>query len=265
MTTTLFGGAALIAVLYFLLRLTGISNYWRGVISGALPTLTMMFYSLNHWPGADVVALHLALYVATATVLTLTGAPRMKGQPFKFHWIPMGFISFFLVLAVIMAVFVNIAISGVPSSVAQWFLPNAANKTVYTAFSGEVPHGEAAAKAVSQYLKKSAQERQLGWRTEVSGLDEIKPNSSSEVLVSVMDKQQNPLDGATVKLIIKHLADSVDSGGAGTTVSLAQFAPGSYRALVNMEQPGQWLAVLQIERGQDKFETAKEIIIPAFR
>lgn len=261
MTTTLFGGAALIAVLYFLLRLTGISNYWRGIISGALPTLTMMFYSLNHWPGADVVALHLALYVATATVLTLTGGPRRQSQPFRFHWIPMAFVGFFLVLAVVMAVFVNIAISGVSPSVAQWFLPNVANKTVHTAFSGEVPHDESAAKAVSQYLTKSELQRRLGWRMEVEGIDQLKPNQPAEVLVSAIDGQQKPLEGATVKLIVKRVADSAGAN-AGITASLVAIAPGRYRAMINLDQPGQWLVVLQVERGTDKFETAKEIIVP---
>jgi nitrogen fixation protein FixH len=262
MTTTLFGGAALIAILYFLLRFAGISNYWRGIISGALPTLTMMFYSLNHWPGADVVALHLAMYVATATVLTLTGGSRREGQPLQFHWIPMVFVSFFLVLAVLMAIFVNIAISGVPPSVAQWFLPNVANKKVHTAFSGEVPHDEAAAKAVSQYLNKSEQERRLGWRMEVSGLDQIKPSKPAEIQVSATDRQQKPLEGATVRLIVKHLAEGPEDHSAGISTGLMPVAPGRYHAQINLKQSGLWLAVLQVERGADKFETAKEIIVP---
>ena len=262
MTITLFGGAALIAVLYFGLRLAGVSNYWSGVIGGALPTLGILFYSLGHWPGGDVVALHLALYVSTATVLTLTGgSERKKGQRMQFHWIPMLFVSFFLVLAVIMAAFVTISISGLPTSVAQWFLPNAANKTVHTAFSGEVPHDEAAAKAVSQYLNRSERQRQLGWQAEVTGLDRLKPNQPSEVVVSVSDKMQRPLEGAVVKLSIKHPADGADMSKAA---SLEAVAPGRYRALVSMEQPGQWVAILLIERGQEKFETAKEIIVPAF-
>jgi hypothetical protein len=33
---------------------------------------------------------------------------------------------------------------------------------------------------------------------------------------------------------------------------------------MGMDRPGQLVAVLLIERGQDKFETAKEIIVPAF-
>ncbi len=261
MTVTLFGGAALIALLYFGLRLAGVSNYWRGVISGALPTLAIMFYSLSHWPGADVVALHLALYIATAIVLTLTG-DRKAGAPRQpMHWIPKIIVGFFLALALLMAAFVTIAVSGLPPFVAQWFLPNAANKQIYTAFSGEVPHDEAAAKMISSHMKKSVRQRQLGWQIEVAGLDRLKRGQAGEVTVSASDSAQQPLEGATVTLTIKHPADGADTG---KSTNLSAYAPGRYRALVDMDRSGQWVAVLLIERGQDKFETAKEIIVPAF-
>lgn len=259
MTISLFGGAALIALLYFALRLAGISNYWRGVISGALPTMAMMLYSLSHWPGGDVVALHLALYVATATVLTLTGDRKQGAPRQKMHWIPMLFVGFFLALALLMAAFVSISIGGLPPSVAQWVLPNAADKKIYTAFSGEVPHDEAAAKTVSQYMKKSERQRQLGWQIEVDGLDRLKLNQPGEVTVNVRDGAQQPLDGALVRLSIKHPADGADSG---KNASLTAVAPGRYRANLSMDRPGQWVAVLRIERGRDNFETAKEILVP---
>jgi nitrogen fixation protein FixH len=257
---TLFGGAALIALLYFGLRLVGVSNYWRGVISGALPTLAILFYSLSHWPGGDVVALHLALYVATAIVLTLTGDKKAGASRQPMHWIPKIIVGFFLVLTLLMAGFVSISISGLPPFVAQWFLPNAVNKQVYTAFSGEVQHDEAAAKMISSHMKKSERQRQLGWRIEVAGLDQIKLGQASEVTVSASDSAQQPLEGATVTLTIKHPADGADTG---KSANLTAFAPGRYRALVGMDRPGQWVAVLLVERGQDKFETAKEIIVPA--
>ena len=260
MTVTLFGGAILIALLYFGLRLAGVSNYWRGVISGALPTLAIMFYSLSHWPGGDVVALHLALYVATAIVLTLTGDQKAGAPRRPMHWIPKIIVGFFLTLALLMAAFVSISISGLPPLMAQSFLPNAANKQVYTAFSGEVPHDEAAAKVVSQYMKKSLRQRQLGWQIEVAGLDQLKLGQATEVTVSASDSAQQPLEGAAVTLTIKHPAGGAD---LGKSAKLSAFAPGRYRALIGMDRPGQWVAVLLIERGQDKFETAKEIIVPA--
>jgi nitrogen fixation protein FixH len=260
MTVTLFGGAALIALLYFGLRLAGVSNYWRGVISGALPTLAIMFYSLSHWPGADVVALHLALYVATAIVLTLTGDRKIGAPPQPMHWIPKIIVGFFLALALLMAAFVSISISGLPPSIAQWFLPNAAHKQVYTAFSGEIPHDEAAAKMISSHMMKSVRQRQLGWQIEVAGFDKFKLGQASEVTVSASDSAQQPIEGATVTLTIKHPADGADTG---KSTNLNSFAPGRYRAQVSMDKPGQWVAVLLIERDRDRFETAKEIIVPA--
>ena len=131
------------------------------------------------------------------------------------------------------------------------------DKQVYTAFSGEVQHDEAAAKVISQYMKKSVRQRQLGWQIEVAGLDQLRLGSTSEVTVSASDSAQQPLEGATVTLTIKHPADGADMG---KSVNLSAFAPGRYRALVGMDRPGQWVAVLLIERGQDKVETAKEII-----
>lgn len=260
MTTTLFGGAILIAVLFFGLRLTGISNYWRGVISGALPTMAIMAYSLIRWPGADVVALHLAMYVATATVLTLTGE-RKPGQPFTFHWIPMIFVGFFVALALLMASFVSIAVGGLPDFMTSWVLPNAENRRIHTAFSGVVPHDEAAAKTITQYMNKTERQRQLGWNIEVSGLEQpFKINRPTEVTVIARDSAGKPLDGATVSVAIKHPADGADAVKA---VVLEPFAPGQYRTDIAVDKPGQWVAVLNIGHGEDEIDSAKEITVRA--
>ena len=193
MTSTLFGGMVLIAVIYFSLRLAGVSNYWRGVISGVIPTIGIMVYSMSHWAGADMLALHMALFVATATVLTLSGSAKtVSGQ--RMHWIPALFIAFFVMLAVLMAAFLNISMNGLPPSVARMVLPNAKEKPVYTAFSGEVPHDEEAAKTVSQYMKKTEQQRQLGWQIEVRGLEGLHAGQVGEIAVMVRDKAEKLLD-----------------------------------------------------------------------
>ncbi|MFA7240661.1 MAG: FixH family protein [Sulfuricellaceae bacterium] len=254
MTSTLFGGMVLIAALYFALRLAGVSNYWRGVISGIIPTLGIMLYSMSHWAGADMLALHLALFVATATVLTLSGsAQTVVGS--RMHWIPATFITFFILLAVLMAMFLNVAMHGLPPGVAKWVLPNAQEKTVYTAFSGEVPHDEEAAKTVSQYMKKTEQQRQLGWKIEVGGLDGLHPGQAGEVDVTLSDKADQPLQDANVQLLLKRPV----GGQAGKPIEFAARGAGKYQGQVLLEQPGHWVAVLSIVRGQDKYETAKEI------
>lgn len=264
MTITLFGGVILIALIYFALRLAGVSNYWRGVISGLLPTLGMLIYSMSHAMGGDAVTLHIAVYVATATVLTLGGsAKKVVGQ--RLHWIPALFIAFFVGLAVLMALFLNIAMHGLPPSVASVFMPNAKGKVVHTAFSGEVPHDSEAAKTISQYLKKTEQQRQLGWQIEVVGLDGLFLSQGRDVIVSVRDKAGQPLEGAQVSLQLKRPATL---SGEQTDKMFALDAPsgvGSYRGVVRLNEPGLWVAFLQITHGQDKYETAREVLVSATR
>ncbi|MDP1896584.1 MAG: nitrogen fixation protein FixH, partial [Sulfurimicrobium sp.] len=61
MFQTLFGGALLIIVLYYLLRVFGVSNYWRSVISGTFSVTAYLAYSVVKWPGGDVVSMHMAV------------------------------------------------------------------------------------------------------------------------------------------------------------------------------------------------------------
>jgi nitrogen fixation protein FixH len=258
LTATLFGGAALIVLLYYGLRLAGVSNYWRGVISGSLPTLAFIVYSMGHWPGGDGMALHIALYLATAIVLSLIGSRKVEAGG-KIHWVPLVMVGCFVALAFVQAVFLTISSRGIPPAVAKWVLPNASNKPVYTAFSGEIPHDQEAAKTVSQYMRKTEAQRRLAWQIEVSGLDHMRPAQPQEIVVRAQDRQQQPLDQAVVQLSFSRPASNV----AAQTIELTPAAPGSYQARVRMDQPGQWVAVLTIKRGPDSFETAKEILVPA--
>lgn len=254
MTSTLFGGMVLIAVIYFALRMVGVSNYWRGVISGVIPTLTIMVYSMSHWPGGDMMALHLALYVATATVLTLSGSAKAAAGS-RMHWIPALFIAFFIALAVVMAAFLNVAMHGLPPSVAKWVLPNAKDKPVYTAFSGEVPHDEEAAKTVSQYMKKTAQQRHLGWQIVVSGLEGAYQGKAHEIVVTLRDKTDVSMDDATVHMMLTRPV----GGQIEKDITFSAQGGGKYHGQLQMAQTGHWVAILRVERGQDKYETAKEI------
>ena len=54
MTETLFGGLAVAAVLFFVVRKVGLSNFWAGILSGVLPFIAYIAYSTQHWPGGDV-------------------------------------------------------------------------------------------------------------------------------------------------------------------------------------------------------------------
>lgn len=257
MITTLFGGAVVIALIYFALRAMKVSNYWCGVISGVIPTVGIVAYGMNHWPGGDVMTIHLAVYVATATVLTLAGSSR-GGANKGVHWIPGLIIGFFVALAVLMALFISIAVRGLPPELAQFFMPGKQTR-IHTAFSGEVPHDAEAAKTISGYMKKSERMRQLGWQVQVEGLDALKLGTPANLKVVLRDKENQPIDDAKVSLTLKRPATSQPD----REQAIAGHGKGTYQGLVQFDTPGQWVAILEILHDQDKFETAREILVQA--
>lgn len=257
MTLTLFGGMLLIAALFFAMGLAHAPVFWRGVISGVLPTLGMIGYSMRHWPGGDVMAMHLTLYLATAALLSLAFGKR-QGNRQALHWAPVAIIIFFVLLSGLMAAFLSISSHGLPPALAKWLLPPAGNRPVYTAFSGEVPHDEEAAKAISQQLKRVHQHKGLGWRITVTGLDDMRLNEVRQIVADVVDARNQPLNGAMVQL-------SLSRPGAGKAAAqwrLHSSGNGRYETRLSVAEPGQWVANLSVAHGEDKFETAKEIAFP---
>ncbi|MDP2961825.1 MAG: FixH family protein [Sulfurimicrobium sp.] len=257
MFQTLFGGALLIIVLYYLLRVFGVSNYWRSVISGTFSVTAYLAYSVVKWPGGDVVSMHMAVFLATATVLAVIGA-RQPGLAKRLHWGPKLIIVFFLLLFVIDGGLLIIAGQGVPPSVANWLLPPVSNseKPPHTAFSGVVPHGEESAKTINQFMKNAEKQRRLGWEVEISGLDDLSQQSHPTTLsVTAREAQTRPLQGATVKLIVTRpgLAQPEQQ------TTLLETDPGVYRGQVTLSLPGMWVVAVQLERGEDRFEMQQKI------
>lgn len=261
MFQTLFGGALLIVALYYLLRAFGVSNYWRGVISGTVSVTAYLAISISSWPGGDVVSMHMAVFLATATVLTLIGQ-RKAGAVKKLHWGPKLIIGFFLLLFVIDGGLLMISGQGVPPAVAKWFLPAPAKKSAnppHTAFSGVVPHGEEAAKTISQFMKSAEKQRRLGWNVTISGLEGLKQGSQASVSVAAHDASALPLRGASVKLAIVR-------PGLATPEQLSELVetdPGIYRGQVTMTLPGVWIAALQLQRGDERYEQQQHIKVSA--
>ncbi len=255
---TLFGGIVLIIALYYILRLLGVTNYWRGVVSSALPMLAYVIYAMSDWPGGEVLAMHVAVYVATGTVLAMLGSSKRTGSE-PLHWVPKVIIGFFAGLFVIEAVLMSISTSGIPPAVARWVLPRAGQGGVHTAFPGVVPHHEDAAAAVSEHLKEVHRQRELGWHIVLAGLGQLRQGRASDLTVSVTDKAQKPLDGARVDLSLLRPAMAADDHSA---IPMMPAAPGTYRARVKLPDPGRWVAVVSVQYGGDRYEIDRNIVVP---
>jgi nitrogen fixation protein FixH len=257
---TLFGGALLIVALYYLLRAFGVGNYWRGIIGGLVPLLGYLGLSALHGQGGDVIAMHLAVYLATATILTMIGW-RGPQTDRHLHWGPKVIIAFFLVLFVVDGAFLLISGLGVPSAVAGWLLPPAkkTQHAAHTAFSGVVPHGEEAAKAVNQYLASSDKQNRLGWEISMSGLEHPTQDRPATVTVTAHAADRQPLSGAAVALALLRpgLAQ------AEAVVELAEADAGVYRGRLNVALPGLWVAAVRLERGGERYELQQHIEVGA--
>lgn len=254
---SLLGGIAVVIVIFFLLRLARLPIYWCGVISGLIPTLAYIVYSLRQWPGGDIAAMHLALFGVTAIALSLFN--REGGEKRRFHWIPLVLIGAFIVLFAVDAAFLIISSRGLPPRLAQLIFPHPKGDAVHTAFPGVVPHGEDAGKAVNQYLSRSARQEALGWQVRVSGLERVEERRAATVTVNASDKNGQPIEHARVELQLLRPAKAA----ADRVVGFETLGQGRYVAHVEVDHPGRWVAVLQLTRGADTFEWQQPLEVAA--
>ncbi len=260
MLLTLFGGVALVVVLYQLLRALSVPNYWRGVISGVVPLVGFAIYATGNWSGLDVLAIHTAVYLSTATILTMIGArqaERPDAQRRRMHWAPKAFIGFFLLVFVVNSIFLYVSTQGLPPTIANWLMPNADGGTLHTGFPGVVPHGQEAAKEVASELSARHRQLRLGWRVEVAGLDVLARDGAAQVVVRARARDDSPLDGAQVRLELIRPAQSTSD----VTQVLDSALPGQYQAWVQAPQIGRWIAVVHVARGGDEYKTEQQLIV----
>jgi nitrogen fixation protein FixH len=257
---TLFGGVLLVVFIHWLLGRFGIANYWRGVISAAVVSTAILSYSLIKGLSLDIVSIHLAVFLTTATVITLFGQPAQRSGN-KLHWVPKIFIGFFLVLFVVDGAFVSISTQGVSTYIASMFLPRAKNKLVYTGFSGVTEHNEQAANAENQHLKQLSSLRELGWNIEVDGVKELVAGSklTNALDVRLHDKQMQPIENATVQ--IQFFRPGNVNPQAQTR--LDDVGKGSYTGQFTIPVNGSWIMRTTIDADGKRIEVERDVSVKA--
>ena len=257
---TLFGGTVIVVILHWLFGRLGLANYWRGVISGALPTIGYAFYAVTHGDGLDVIAIHVAIFLATATVLSLLASDKSNSGK-RMHWVPKLLMVFFGLLAVIDGAFVAISTNGVPPWVASMIMPRAKNHPVYSGFSGVTEHNEQAAKAVNEHLKMLSDEQKLGWDVDMEGLDTLKagPAAQNKLTMRLHDRQKQPMQNAVVTL------NFFRPGYVQTLppLRLQQNKPGEYHGSISIPDTGSWVVQLVIEADGQRVEREHDVSVTA--
>lgn len=260
MLVSLFGGVALVVAIYRVLRGLGVPNYWRGVVSGVVPLVAFAAYATRHWSGLDVMAIHTAVYLSTATILTMLGAQKgeeTSERKARMHWAPKAIIGFFLFVFALNAAFLYISNQGLPPAIAKWLLPNAENENLHTAFPGVVPHGMDAAKEIGSELTARDRQMRLGWRVEVSGLDALARDGAAQVNVRAHERDGTAMNEARVTLELVRPAQATRD----FSLPLELSAPGRFQAWVKLPDVGRWIAVVRVARGGDTYQIEQQLTV----
>jgi nitrogen fixation protein FixH len=229
----------------------------RAILAAGIPLLAYFVSIVGRWPGLDVAAIHISVFIAAGLVLYMASQYRQR-NPGHMHWAPKLFIAFFAGLAVINASLLYIATQGLPQSLAHRWLGGAGTGKIYSGFSGVVEHGQDAAKAVSSALSQRHSESRLGWRIRVRGLAETDA-MQRPVQVQVIDRTGLPVTGLAAELWLSHPG----AAEAGQKQALAATTAGEHVGLLTLPAPGRWLVELRLNQGgQTRYRETLELVQP---
>lgn len=252
---TLFGGLAAVLVLY---AIGGLARHLppilRAVLAGGIPLIAYFILIVGHWPGLDVVAIHISVFFATALVLLALTAFRRRGE--RMHWAPKLLMLFFVGLAVLMGGFLYVANNGLPEPIGQWWL-GSNRGPVYSGFAGVVPHNQQAATAISSELSRTHREAELGWNVDIGGLDGNE--SARTVRVRIRNHTGLPVEHVEADLSL-YRPGAVQ---AMLTVPLPELDAGVYGGVLQLPESGRWLVELRLSReGALHYQHTQELVMP---
>lgn len=238
--TTLFGGLGAVLVLYAAGGLwRGMSPMLRAVLAGVIPLAAYFVLIVGRWPGLDVVAMHISVFLAAALVLFAFTQFRRRSTG-RMHWAPKLLTAFFIGLVFLNAALLYIASNGLPDPIARWWLGG--EGVVHSGFSGVVPHGEGAAKTVSSELSETHRESTLGWQVAVSGLDS--PGSERPLHIRVTDRSKVPVERMDAEVRLLRPGETAPV----LTLPLSEAEPGVYLGVLSLPASGRWLLELRLKQ-----------------
>ncbi len=219
-----------------------------------------MPWALIAWPGADIFAIHLALYMMTPYALGIITTHweireregESDTQKRWFHWGPATMVGFFVTIAVVDAIIITLAGKGMSSDTARALLPEPrAGGEVSSFFPGTVSHDYQKKEALyNEYLAQLERQRERGWQVRKGFMGTPQVGVEAMFRVQVLDREGEALGGAKVQVQILRPSDSRED----RILDLNETAAGVYEAPVSLPLPGVWDIVIRITRGEDLHE-----------
>ena len=246
--STLLGGILIIVVLFLLLL--RILRIEVKALAGLLAILVLGIYvplAIIFWPGADVFAIHLALYLVTVYVLGIIFSQRAK-QPATdkgwFHWGPAAIVGFFLLIISVDAILIVVAQKGLHMEMAFRLLPEPrSGGQVSSFFPGTVSHDFREKEAMfNRYIEQRQAQQLRDWQVRKGWLNTPQVNQPLVFQVSVSDKQGQAVVGASIEGTFMRPSNS----RLDQSFRMRETEAGLYRVELTLPEPGHWGLLLKI-------------------
>ena len=207
-------------------------------------------YSILRWPGGDVFAIHLAIYLLAALACGMLLNARTGGK--GLHWGPAAISGFFIRVAVLGAVFVSVAERGLTPWLGRRLLPETARHHEMTSFfPGVISHDFQKKEALyNDYLQQVERQRERGWQIQKGWLSEPMVNEPTVFRVAVQTREGELVAGATAAGQFLRPSSSQQD----VAFNLVEHAPGVYETELKLPLAGNWNLVLRIQKGEDLHE-----------
>ena len=249
----------LVATLFLILFFATPARSKMAALVTALFSIVILFlYSLYNWPGADVLAMYVAVLSVTAYLLGIIAnvweKRRAEGSTETrwFHWEPTIIVMFFLTLFAADSVFVMVSSQGLSGPLAKRFLPEkAGDSTVSSTFPGVVSRNyQKKENAYNNFRQRMDSQHQRGWKVKKGWLGSVRAKQLAVFQVQVTDKDNTPLTGAQVEGIYMRPSDSRKD----YEFTMIEKQDGIYQAEVTLPEPGSWSLALTVTKDDLRHE-----------
>lgn len=254
----LVGILLIVAVFFILFRLLRMGGKLSASVVALLVLGIYVPLSIFRWPGGDIFAIHMAMYMVTAYLLGIVTSYREKrlaelpgGEkaPF-FHWAPATIVGFFLFIIVVDSIFVTWATKGVGSDVANWLFPKPRSEhRVESHFPGTVSKDyQKAQSEYNAYLEQLETQKQRGWQIRKGFVETPHVGEEQVFQVELRDKQGKLLSGAEISGRFMRPSNSK----LDVDFDMNEVKPGLYQTHLSLAYPGNWDLDMHIRRGEEK-------------
>jgi len=261
------GVGAEVLIFITLYRLTPMNGKQVAVVVAMLGFTAVFLGSLLDWPGADVLAMYVAVLLVTAYLLGIISSSREQHQKEGaqdtrwFHWGPAIIVMFFVALFALDGVLVVIAKQGLPRSVADRLLPKQnLPENINSVFPGVVARNFQKKESLyNAYLEQVRRQKARGWKVNKGWLKQPYTGRPEVFQVRVTERDGAPVAYATVNGSFQRPSDS----RLDQSFELVEVEPGLYRGQLVLPEPGRWSLVLKIRRGDQLHEIHADTSVKA--